>query len=65
MHYVMLNLFRNTFAPRRSIFDRLLGRRRSAVTPARAGIGVGTLASIAAPFVIRKLMARRAAAQQA
>jgi hypothetical protein len=35
------------------------------VTPARAGLGLGTLASNAAPFVIRKLMARRAAAQQA
>jgi hypothetical protein len=50
---------------RNGLFGNLFGRRRSAVTPARAGIGLGTLASIAAPFVIRKLMARRAAAQQA
>jgi hypothetical protein len=50
---------------RNGLFGNLFGRRRSAVTPARAGLGLGTLASIAAPFVIRKLMARRAAAQQA
>ncbi len=50
---------------KRGLFGNLFGSRRSAVTPRRAGLGLGTLASIAAPFVIRKLMARRAAAQQA
>ena len=30
------------------------------VTPRRAGMGLGTLAAIAAPFVLRRLRARRA-----
>jgi hypothetical protein len=68
MQYVMLNLLRNLlpFMQRRqSPLARVFGGRRSAVTPARAGMGLGTIASIAAPFVIRKLMARRAAARAA
>lgn len=46
---------------RNSFFGNLFGRRRSAVTPKRGGIALGSLLSIAAPFVIRKLMARRQA----
>lgn len=56
----MLSFLRNIFG-RSSRRSGWFGRDRQA--PAygrRGGIAFGTLASIAAPFVIRKLLARRA-----
>jgi hypothetical protein len=62
----MLNLLANMFMGRRrsgllGLFDR---RRRGGIVQGvnnhRGASALGTIASIAAPFVIRKLMARRA-----
>jgi hypothetical protein len=62
----MLNLLSNLFLGRRrtglaGLFDR---RRRggvaSAMTTHRGASALGTLATLAAPFLIRKLMERRA-----
>jgi len=58
----MFNFIRNMFDRRSNRFG-LFGNRRSALTPKRGGIALGTLASIAAPFIIRKVMARRTAAR--
>jgi hypothetical protein len=56
----MLSFLRNLFG-RQTRRSGWFGRERQ--TPAygrRGGMALGTLASIAAPFVIRKLLARRA-----
>jgi len=56
-----MSLLGNLFGRRRTSFcDDLFARRQSMVTPRRAGMGLGTLAAIAAPFVLRRLRARRA-----
>lgn len=61
----MLNLLANLFlGRRRGGLAGLLDRRRhggvaTAVNQHRGASALGTLATIAAPFVIRKLMARR------
>lgn len=52
-----MSFFSNLFG-RPSRFN-IFNRRSPVVTPRRAGMGFGTLAAIAAPFVLRKLMARR------
>jgi hypothetical protein len=52
----MLHLLRNLFGQRRSRFG--FGRRDPVVTPRRGGMALGTLAAIAAPFIIKKLRAR-------
>jgi hypothetical protein len=59
----MFNLLRNLFGRRSRGFNPFQ-RRQSAlgrtVGEHRGSMALGTLASIAAPFVIRKLMQRRA-----
>lgn len=55
----MMDLLRNLFGRRRSRFSRF--RRSNALTIRRGGIGLGALAMLAAPFVIRKVRARREA----
>jgi hypothetical protein len=54
----MMNFLRNLFG-RPTRFQRLMGRQ-PLVTPRRGGIGLGTIAMIAAPFIIRRMRARRA-----
>jgi hypothetical protein len=56
----MLNLLRNLFGRRQSRFGGFGRRQNALVTPRRGGMALGTLASIAAPFIIRKMRARRA-----
>jgi hypothetical protein len=55
----MLSLFRNLFG-RPSRFRRFGFGRDPVVTPRRGGVALGSLAALAVPFIIRKLMARRA-----
>jgi hypothetical protein len=59
MTHCMLSILSRIFG-RPSFFNRLGLGRAPLVTPKRGGIGLGTLAALAAPFVIRRLMARRA-----
>ena len=59
-----MSLLRNLFGRRRSRFSNFpLFRRRQqhALTPKRGGIAMGTLLSLAAPFIVRKIQQRRAA----
>jgi hypothetical protein len=55
----MPSFLRNLFG-RPSRFSRFGFGRQPYVTPRRGGIGLGALAALAAPFIIRKLRARRA-----
>ena len=63
---LMLNILANLFLGRRrqglaGLFDRRRhGGVANAVNNHRGVSALGTIASVAAPFVIRKLMARRA-----
>jgi hypothetical protein len=63
MYRRMLSFLNNLFGRRSRGFARF-GRRQNNLAHTlggrRGGMALGTLASIAAPFVIRKLMARRA-----
>jgi hypothetical protein len=59
----MLQLLRNLFVGSRGFAG--FGRRPSAVSQHKRGVALGTIASIAAPFVIRKLMGRRSQRQAA
>jgi hypothetical protein len=58
----MMSLFSNLFG-RRSRRRGLFGRRSNnfgrTIGNHRRGLALGTLASIAAPFIVRKLMVRR------
>ena len=60
----MLTILKNLFLARQSRGTGLfgLGRRAPArgLTAGRGGMALGTLAAIAAPFVLRKIQARRA-----
>jgi hypothetical protein len=53
----MMSFLRNLFGRRRSRFSNF---RSSVLTPRGGGIGLGTLAALAAPFIIRRMRARRA-----
>jgi len=59
----MLNILANMFRGRRSGISGLFGRRQGGIGAAlnnnRKSSALGTIAMVAAPFVIRKLMARR------
>jgi hypothetical protein len=60
----MLNLIRNFFAPRQRGFHPFRRRQTGlahTMGAHRGGVALGTLATVAAPFIVRKLMARRAA----
>jgi hypothetical protein len=54
----MLNLFRNLFGRRRRGFGRSNNLART-FGRHRGGFGLGSLAAIAAPFLIRKMRSRR------
>ncbi|HUS28797.1 MAG TPA: hypothetical protein VMZ53_09810 [Kofleriaceae bacterium] len=56
----MLKLLANLFGRRSSRFNRFGFGRQPLLTPRRGGIGLGTLAAVAAPYIIRKVMQRRA-----
>jgi hypothetical protein len=56
----MMAMLRNLFG-RPSRFARFGIGRQPLVTPRRGGIGLGALAALAAPFIIRRMRARRAA----
>ncbi|HSD90127.1 MAG TPA: hypothetical protein VLB44_21500 [Kofleriaceae bacterium] len=63
-----MSFFKNLFGRRSRRFN--LFRRRSHrfadnINPRTGGIALGAMATLAAPFVIRKLMARRAEQDQA
>jgi hypothetical protein len=62
MNGFMLNLFKNLFGGRRRRFGRFGRSNNLARTFGRhrGGFGLGSLAAIAAPFLIRKLRSRRA-----
>jgi len=53
-----MSFLRNLFG-RPSRFSRFGFGRQPYVTPRRGGIGLGALAMLAMPFVIRRLRARR------
>ena len=53
-----MSLFKNLFAPRSRGWNPF-ARRTTFAQDHRRGMALGTLASLAAPFIIRKLMARR------
>jgi hypothetical protein len=61
MNRFMLNLFRNLFGRRRRGFGRFGRSNNLARTFGRhrGGFGLGSLAAIAAPFLIRKMRSRR------
>jgi hypothetical protein len=65
----MMQIFRMLFGGRSRGIGGLLGRRQPGlaqqVGARRGGMALGTIATIAAPFVIRKLMERRAQRQPA
>lgn len=58
----MLDILKNLFIARQSRGLFGLGRRAPmrGLTAGRGGMALGTLAAIAAPFVLRKLAAHRA-----
>jgi hypothetical protein len=61
----MLSLFKNLFGRRSHRFGGLgFGRRHNTFAQSmnrhRGGIGLGTLAAVAAPLLVRKLRSRRA-----
>lgn len=63
-----MSFLKNLFDRRSSrfnIFARRSSRFADRMTPRNGGIALGTIATLAAPFVVRKLMARRAAAKAA
>jgi hypothetical protein len=61
MQQGMFNFLRNLFpSRRRSRFDRMFGRNERALTPRRGGIALGSLLSLAAPFIINRMRQRRA-----
>jgi len=56
----MLNLLRALFLGRSRGFGPFKRRVDPVVTPRRGGMALGTIATLLAPFLLRKLSARRA-----
>ncbi len=54
-----MKFFNNLFGRRSRRFGRFSRRTSYALDRRRGGMALGTLVTLAAPFIIRKLMARR------